>query len=158
MLTSKRWQSSSSESNGSNRTPKYLGFGQVEKNRPVNGRTQARLSCQFGRSPTNTNREEISNVEWAKFSGDYDLNEQDSPSFDCQSSSCSVDKIRTSVQTTINPRPKMVKSPTTSRMMPSYSMILHEVGNSQKGVYRCSALSKSRGKISELVYRIIRLE
>lgn len=157
MLTSKRWRpSASSEPN----KPKYLGFGEVEKNRPVNGRVQARLSCQFGANSTNSNKmEDISNVEWAKFVGDYDLSQQDTPSFDCPKRvSCRVSKIKTDVRTTINPRPTMKKPSTSNRIMPSYSVTLHEMEESQVGVYRCSALRTTRGKKSELVYRVIQLD
>lgn len=132
--------------------PKFLGFGDVQKNEPLNesGRIQARLSCQFG--DESLRNMTISRVEWARFVGPYD---QEQASFECQNRFCRLLPVQTDTLTTIHPRPEAQTYLDTR--VPSYSMTLHQVDDANYGVYRCSAMRQSGGK-SEIVYRIILFE
>lgn len=143
--------------------PKFLGFGQLQRIEPFggNGRTQARLSCQFGNEGPQSNVT-ISNVEWAKFDN-YPANQDGDQPFDCKrtvpgvsASKCRMFPVKTNTLTTVHPRPAIQNYINT--MVPSYSVTLHEVSDEHLGVYRCSAMRQFGEDRAELVYRIIQFE
>lgn len=135
--------------------PRFLGFGQVQRIEPFNnnGRTQARLSCQFGDESMMSNMT-IYDVEWAKFAGDdYDASESP-PAFECRrGSACRLERVRTDTLVTVHPRP--LSQTYINMMSPSYSVTLHDVERRHLGVYRCSAMRRHALEPPELVYRII---
>lgn len=137
-------------SNESQQRPRFLGLGDIQKNEPLNGRVQARLSCQFG--DDSMKNVTISQVEWARFTGSYD---RDQAPFECQDSFCNLIPVQTDTLTTIHPRPQ--KQNYLNTRVPSYSVTLHQVDDRNYGVYRCSAIRQSEGK-SETVYRVIALD
>lgn len=145
--------SDSTDSTEPSQQVKFLGFGQLQKIE-VNGRRQARLSCQFG-DATASNMS-IANVEWAKFEGQYDVLEPNPP-FGCPigSSSCRLIRVKTDTTTTVHPRPAIQNY--INVLVPSYSLTLHEVSDEQLGVYRCSAMRQWQGR-DELVFRLIPFE
>lgn len=138
---------------GSNTKPKYLGLGDYRKNEPLNGRIQARLSCQFGDESQSNNNMTISDVEWARFVGPY---EQEKATFECQDTFCRLIPVRTDTVTTIHPRP--ASQSYINSQAQSYSITLHEVDDRHVGVYRCSAVRQVGNGKSEIVYRIIPFE
>lgn len=135
----------------SQQRPRFLGFGDIQKNEPLNGRVQARLSCQFGDDLMKNVT--ISKVEWARFVGSYD---RDQAPFECQDSFCNLIPVQTDTLTTIHPRPE--KQNYLNTRVPSYSVTLHQVDDRNYGVYRCSAIRQSEEGKSETVYRVIALD